>query len=111
MWAYYNYFKLSPPHLILPAPRQGTAPRNVSGIEKNITFSASDEVGTVLQYFKRLFNAESDRVDTTRMDKTAGKTYDKMERQPYPHLGPVWPRIARDRRLWRQFRERFLLTE
>ena len=27
------------------------------------------------------------------------------------HLGPAWPRIARDRRLWRQFREGFLLTE
>ena len=27
------------------------------------------------------------------------------------HLGPSWPRIARDRRLWRQFREGFLLTE
>ena len=27
------------------------------------------------------------------------------------HLGPVWPRIARDRRLWRQFKEGFLLTE
>ena len=27
------------------------------------------------------------------------------------HLGPAWPRIARDRRLWRQFREWFLLTE
>ena len=26
------------------------------------------------------------------------------------HLGPAWPRIARDRRLWRQFREGFLLT-
>ena len=25
------------------------------------------------------------------------------------HLGPAWPRIARDRRLWRQFREGFLL--
>ena len=59
----------------------------MSGIEKNITFSASDEVGTVLQYFKRLFNAESDRVDTKRMDKTTGKTYDKMERQPYPPPG------------------------
>ena len=27
------------------------------------------------------------------------------------HLGPAWPRIARDRRLWRQFREGFLLAE
>ena len=27
------------------------------------------------------------------------------------HLGPVWPSIARDRRLWKQFREGFLLTE
>ena len=27
------------------------------------------------------------------------------------HLGPAWPRIARDRRLWKQFREGFLLTE
>ena len=27
------------------------------------------------------------------------------------HLGPAWPRIARDRCLWRQFREGFLLTE
>ena len=26
-------------------------------------------------------------------------------------LGPAWIRIARDRRLWRQFREGFLLTE
>ena len=77
----HNYFELSPPHLILPAPRQGTAAGNVSDIEKKITFSASDEVGTVLQYFKRLFNAEKDREDTTRMDKTAGKTYNKMERQ------------------------------
>ena len=59
----------------------------MSGIEKNITFSASDEVGTILQYFKRLFNAESDREDTTRMDKTAGKTYNKMKRQPYPPPG------------------------
>ena len=29
----------------------------------------------------------SDRVDTTRMDKTTGKTYNKMERQPYPPPG------------------------
>ena len=27
------------------------------------------------------------------------------------HLGPAWTRIARDRCLWRQFREGFLLTE
>ena len=27
------------------------------------------------------------------------------------HLGSAWPRIARDRRLWRQSREGFLLTE
>ena len=27
------------------------------------------------------------------------------------HLGTAWPRIARDRRLWKQFREGFLLTE
>ena len=27
------------------------------------------------------------------------------------HLGPAWPIIARDRRLWKQFREGFLLTE
>ena len=27
------------------------------------------------------------------------------------HLGHAWPRIARDWRLWRQFREGFLLTE
>ena len=72
----------------MPAPRHGTAAGNVSGIEKNITFSASDEVGTVLQYFKRLFNAESDIEDTTRMDKTAGKTYNKMERQSNFAGGP-----------------------
>ncbi len=30
---------------------------------------------------------KSDRVDTTRMDKTAGKTLNKMERQPYPPPG------------------------
>ena len=30
---------------------------------------------------------KSDRVDTTRMDKTAGKTKNKMERQPYPPPG------------------------
>ena len=29
----------------------------------------------------------------------------------FRHLGPVWPRIARNRRLWKQFREGFLLTE
>ena len=27
------------------------------------------------------------------------------------HMGTAWPRIARDRRLWSQFREGFLLTE
>ena len=27
------------------------------------------------------------------------------------HLGPAWPRIARDWCLWKQFREGFLLTE
>ena len=27
------------------------------------------------------------------------------------HLGHAWPRIARDRRLWKQFREGFLLME
>ena len=27
------------------------------------------------------------------------------------HLGPAWPRIARDRRLWKQSREGFLLTK
>ena len=27
------------------------------------------------------------------------------------HMDPAWPRIARDRSLWRQFREGFLLTE
>ena len=27
------------------------------------------------------------------------------------HLGPAWPRIARDRRLWRLLREGFLFTE
>ena len=27
------------------------------------------------------------------------------------HLGTAWPRIARDRRLWKEFREGFLLTE
>ena len=27
------------------------------------------------------------------------------------HLGPTWPRIARGRRLWRQFGDGFLLTE
>ena len=27
------------------------------------------------------------------------------------HLGPAWPRIARDRRLWKQFREGFRLKE
>ena len=57
-----------------PAPRQGTSTGNrqetsipvfkwrkveqdVSGIEKDITFSEPDEVGTAMQYFKRLFDA------------------------------------------------------
>ena len=60
-----------------------------------------------------LMDIKSDRVDTTRMAKTAGKTKtiilwrDNLIR----HLGPAWPRIARDRCLWRQLREGCLLTE
>ena len=30
---------------------------------------------------------KSDRVDTTRMEETAGKTQNKMKRQPYPPPG------------------------
>ena len=29
----------------------------------------------------------------------------------FRHLGPAWPIIARDRRLWKQFMERFLIKE
>ena len=58
-----------------------------------------------LQYSQRptdgLFN--SDRVDTTRM---AGKTESKMGRQHYPPpVSCVAMTIARDRCLWRPFRE------
>ena len=54
---------------------------------------------------------KSDRVDTTRMDKTAGRPKTRWRDCLIRHLGPAWPRIARDRRLWRQFREGFLHTE
>ena len=40
-------------------------------------------------------------LNTTRMDTTAEKTKEKMEINITGHLGPVWPRIARDRCVWR----------
>ena len=43
--------------------------------------------GTRCTIQRQQMDCKSDRVDTTRMDKTAGKTYNKMERQPYPPHG------------------------
>ena len=43
--------------------------------------------GTHCTIQRQQMNRNSDRVDTTRMDKTAGKTQIKMERQPYPPPG------------------------
>ena len=40
-----------------------------------------------IEQFKDTMDYKSDRVDTTRMDKTAGKTKNKVERQPDPPLG------------------------
>ena len=43
---------------------------------------------------------------TRRQGRPQTRSRDNLIR----HLGPAWPRIARDRRLWRQSREGFLLT-
>ena len=67
--------------------------------------------GTHCTIQRQQMDKKSDRVDTTRMDKTAGTPKTRWSDSLTHHLGPSWPRIARDRRLWRQFREGFLLTE
>ena len=46
---------------------------------------------------------KSDSVDTTRMDKTAGRHKTRWRENLICHLGPAWPMIARDRRQWRHF--------
>ena len=43
----------------------------------------------------------SDSVDITRMDKTAGRHKTRWRENLIRHMGPAWPRIARDRRQWR----------
>ena len=43
--------------------------------------------GTHCTIQRQQMDKKSDRVDTTRMDKTTGKTSNKMERQPYPPPG------------------------
>ena len=47
---------------------------------------------------------------TPCMDKMAGKTNNKTERQPYPPPGSCVAKNSyyRDRRLWRQYSEGFL---
>ena len=43
--------------------------------------------GTRCTILRQQMDKKSDRVDTTRMDNTAGKTLNKMEIQPYPTPG------------------------
>ena len=43
--------------------------------------------GTHCTIQRQQMDKKSDRVDTTRMDKTTWKTLNKMERQPYPPPG------------------------
>ena len=43
--------------------------------------------GTHCTTERQQMDTKSDRVDTTRMDKTAGKTYNNMEGQLYPPPG------------------------
>ena len=43
--------------------------------------------GHIARFKDNRWTNKSDRVDTTRMDKMAGKTKNKMERQPYPPPG------------------------
>ncbi len=43
--------------------------------------------GTQCTIQRQQMDTKSDRVDTMRMDKTTGKTENKMERQPYPPPG------------------------
>ena len=67
--------------------------------------------GTHCPIQRQQMDKKSDRVDTTRMDKMAEKTRTRWRDNLIRHMGPAWPRLARDRRLWKQFREGFLLTE
>ena len=43
--------------------------------------------GTHFTIQRQQMDYKSDKLDTTRMDKTAGKTKNKMDRQPYPPTG------------------------
>ena len=43
--------------------------------------------GTHCTIQRQQMDKKSDRVDTTIIDKTAGKTLNKTERQPYPTPG------------------------
>ena len=45
------------------------------------------------------------RVNTTRMDNMAGRPKTRWRDNLIRHLGPAWPKIVSDRRLWRQFQK------
>ena len=56
---------------------------------------------------------DHNRVDTARIGQDGREDLEQDgSRELIRHLGPSWPIvIARDRGLWKQFRERFILTE
>ena len=57
--------------------------------------------------WKKIATEWTPREWTRRQGRPKTRWRDNLSR----HLGPAWPIIARDRHLWRQFREGFLLTE
>ena len=67
--------------------------------------------GHIARFKDNRWTNKSDRVDKREWTRWQGRPTTRWRDNLIRHLGHVRPRIVRDRRLWRQYREGFLLTE